>query len=63
MEFENIVIEVIDRSRKEKQIDVIVEYSPISERYWFIGCEASVCNGSIRMGGAWFTLDERWIIK
>ena len=45
--------------------EVIIEYSPISERMWYKGQEATVDpkNEQIRVGGNWFNFDERWRVK
>jgi hypothetical protein len=44
---------------------VIIEDSPISDRMWYKGQEATVDpkNGQIRVGGNWFAFDERWKVK
>ena len=43
--------------------EVIVEYAPISERYWNKGDVAIIRNGQIRLGGCWFDYDDRYIVK
>jgi len=42
--------------------EVVVEFSPVSERYWNKGDKVLVRDGQIRLGGCWFTLDERTLI-
>jgi hypothetical protein len=41
---------------------VIVYYAPVSERYWYEGCEATVSGNQIRLCGCWFDLDNRFNI-
>jgi len=36
---------------------------PVSDRYCHKGAIGTVSNGQIRVGGAWFDFDERWIVK
>jgi len=43
--------------------EVIVEFAPITERYWSKGDVAAIRNGQIRLGGCWFNFDERYIVK
>jgi hypothetical protein len=45
-----------------KSQQVIVEFAPISTRYWYKGCEAIVKNNQIRLGGAWFPFDKRYLV-
>jgi hypothetical protein len=42
--------------------DIIIDYAPISERYWFKGCTGKVKGNQIRVGGCWFPFDSRWIV-
>jgi len=42
---------------------VIVEFAPVSERYWRKGDEATIYNNQIRLGGCWFDFDERYIVE
>ncbi len=44
-------------------IEVEVIKYPISDRYCQKGTIGTVSDNSIRVGGAWFDLDERWIVK
>ena len=48
---------------KEKNRNVIVLYSPVSERYWHVGCNGKIQNNQIRVGGCWFPFDKRWNVK
>ena len=43
--------------------NVIVEWCPISERYWNEGDIAKIENGKIRLGGCWFDFDDRYVVK
>jgi hypothetical protein len=44
---------------------VIVNFAPISERYWSKGCEGLIDekNKQIRVTGCWFSFDERWSVE
>lgn len=42
---------------------VIVNDAPISERYWTKGVEATICDGDIRLGGCWFSFDDRYDVE
>lgn len=42
---------------------VIIEFAPISERYWQPGDEATINNNKIRLGGCWFNFDNRFKIR
>ena len=44
-------------------VEVEVLKYPISDRYCHKGAVGTVRNKQIRVGGAWFDLDERWIVK
>lgn len=53
----NIIISpIMDRT-------VIVEYAPITERYWNKGDKATIRNNKIRLGGCWFDFDARYDVK
>jgi len=41
---------------------VVIEFAPISERYWNKNDVVTIQNGQIRLGGCWFELDERYIL-
>lgn len=45
-----------------KSIEVeIIEY-PISDRYCRKGATGTIFNNQIRVGGAWFDFDDRWVV-
>lgn len=44
-------------------IQVTVYKAPISDRYWKPGCDGTISNGQIRVGGAWFNFDNRWVVS
>lgn len=50
-----------NKTHIEQQVEVI-EY-PISDRYCHKGKIGTLRNGQIRLGGAWFKFDERWVVK
>jgi hypothetical protein len=43
--------------------NVIVDYAPITERYWQKGDVAKINNGQIRISGCWFKFDDRYVVK
>lgn len=42
---------------------VEIQYAPITERYWQKGDIATISHGHIRLGGCWFSFDDRYIVK
>lgn len=49
--------------KNEVSGNVVVEWCPISERYWNEGDIAKVDNSKIRLGRCWFDFDNRYVVK
>lgn len=54
---------MIDIFSKDFTGEVMVEFAPITERYWSKGDKATISKGQIRLGGCWFNFDNRFIVK
>lgn len=48
-----------------KYSKIIINFAPISERYWSIDCEGKLDtdNNLIRVSGSWFSFNEKWEIE
>ena len=59
---ENVVEEKPTVDAYIRRKEVIVQYAPISERYWNMGEKALIINNKIRLGGCWFDFDKRYYV-
>ena len=48
-----------------KYSKIIINFAPISERYWSIGCNGKLDtdNNLIRVSGVWFPFNNKWEIE
>ena len=59
--YSTIISDLTKYIKENENVKVIS--SPVSERYWSVGCDGKIDGDQIRVSGCWFPFDERWVVE